>query len=48
MSRAVRIALSIALIVLGVAFLCIGVAAGQATAVLHTAIRICLECIGLG
>ena len=41
MSRAVRIALPIALIVLGAA-------AGQATAVLHKAIRICLECIGIG
>ena len=48
MSRAVRIALPIALIVLGAAFLCIGAAAGQATAVLHKAIRICLECIGIG
>ena len=48
MTRPVRIGLLIALFVLGAAFLLYGALTGQALAVLHKAIRICLECIGIG
>lgn len=48
MKRVLNLALPLALAAVGAAFLCIGVASGQATAVLHKAIRICLDCIGIG
>ena len=48
MKRVMNLALPLVLTAVGTAFLCIGVASGQATAVLQKAIRICLECIGIG
>ena len=48
MSRGVRIGIFSALAVLGAAFLLYGVFSGQALAVLQKAIRVCLECIGIG
>ena len=48
MSRGVRIGLFCALAVIGTGFLLYGVFSGQALAVLHKAIRVCLECIGIG
>ena len=48
MSRGVRIGLFSALLVVGAVFLLIGIFSGQALAVLHKAIRVCLECIGIG
>ena len=38
----------IAGIVVGVAFLCIGLGKGQAMDTLMKAVQICLECIGIG
>ena len=48
MTRPVRIGLFAALAVLGAAFLLYGIFSGQAIAVLNKAIRVCLECIGIG
>lgn len=48
MKRGVRIGLFCALALTGAACLVYGVFAGQALAVLQKAIRICLECIGIG
>ena len=46
--RGVRIGITVTLAALGTACLLYGIFAGQALAVLHKAIRICLECIGIG
>lgn len=43
-----RQALSIALLLLGLAFVVIGVSRGEAAEVLTKAVRICMECIGIG
>ena len=48
MSRGLRIGIFTALAIAGAAFLLIGIFSGQALAVLHKAVRICLECIGIG
>ena len=48
MKRGVRIALSAVLLAVGAAFVGVGLKMGQATQVLQKAIRICLECIGIG
>jgi hypothetical protein len=48
MKRTTRILLFAALSVLGAAFVLIGAFSGQALAVLNKAIRVCLECIGIG
>ena len=37
-----------AVIIAALAFICIGVANGEAQVVLRKAMRICLECIGVG
>jgi len=37
-----------ALLALALAFICIGLARGEADAVLRKAMRVCLECIGVG
>ena len=37
-----------AVLVIAVAFICIGLASGEADVVLRKAMRICLECIGVG
>ena len=48
LTRSIRIGLFAALAVLGAAFLLYGIFSGQAIAVLNKAIRVCLECIGIG
>ncbi len=48
MKRFASLAAPIALIALGAAFVTVGLFMGQANAVLQKAIRICLECIGIG
>ena len=48
MSRALRIALPIALLAAGAAMIALGVLGGEPKLVLAKAIRICLECIGIG
>ena len=48
MNRKLTAALPLLLIALGAAFLWIGAASGQAASVLQKAIRVCLECIGIG
>lgn len=37
-----------ALLIVGIAMVCFGVMRGEADAVLAKAIRLCLECIGIG
>lgn len=46
--RGARIAIFTALVLTGAAFLLIGAFSGQAREVLNKAIRVCLECIGIG
>lgn len=48
MRRTLRIAVPIVLLAVGAAFVGIGIGKGQAAEVLQKAIRICLECIGIG
>ena len=48
MKRYRPLAAPIALLVLGAAFVTIGLLLGQPNAVMQKAIRICLECIGIG
>jgi len=48
MSRALRLALSAALLAVGAAMVLIGIFHNEAAAVLRKAILICLECIGIG
>ena len=48
MKRGVRIGILTALFVTGAVFLLIGIGSGQAGEVLKKAIRVCLECIGIG
>ena len=43
-----RIFLSISLFLVSVVFIIIGVARGEVAVVLQKAVRICMECIGLG
>ena len=46
--RRVKNGIFVALAIAGAAFLAYGIASGQAVAVLNKAIRICMECIGIG
>lgn len=48
MKRTVKTGLFVALAIAGAAFTAYGVFSGQAVAVLNKAIRICMECIGIG
>lgn len=48
MFKAVKPAVQVALLVVGVAMVCFGVMRGEADTVLAKAIRLCLECIGIG
>lgn len=48
LTRPFRIGLFTALAVAGAGFLLYGIFTGQAIAVLQKAIRVCLECIGIG
>lgn len=48
MTLAWKRALPFTLLVIGAAMIALGVARGEAAAVLRKAVMICLECIGLG
>lgn len=48
MFKAVKPVVQVALLIVGIAVVCFGVMRGEADAVLAKAIRLCLECIGIG
>ena len=48
MSHGKKAAMQVALLLVGVAMLCYGVWRGEADTVLSKAIRLCLECVGIG
>jgi hypothetical protein len=48
MNRRIRIALPAALMATGAAMIVLGILSGELTVILSKAIRICLECIGIG
>ena len=43
-----KTAVQIALLMAGIAMLCFGVWRGEAATVLSKAIKLCLECVGIG
>ena len=43
-----RIVVQAALLIAGVAMLCFGIWRGEAAVVLSKAIKLCLECVGIG
>ena len=43
-----KIAVQAALLIAGVAMLCFGIWRGEAAVVLSKAIKLCLECVGIG
>lgn len=47
-TRRIKTGVFVALAIAGAAFTAYGVFSGQAVAVLNKAIRICMECIGIG
>ena len=48
MFKAIKPVMQVALLIVGVAMVCFGVMRGEVDAVLAKAIRLCLECIGIG
>ena len=48
LSKYAKAITQVALLIAGVALLCFGVMRGEADLVLGKAIRLCLECIGIG
>lgn len=48
MFKTIKPAAQVALLAAGVAMVCFGAMRGEADAVLAKAIRLCLECIGIG
>ena len=48
MFKAVKPMVQVALLIVGIAVVCFGVMRGEGDAVLAKAIRLCLECIGIG
>lgn len=48
MFKAIKPIAQLALLVIGITMACFGVMRGEADAVLAKAIRLCLECIGIG
>lgn len=46
--KAIKPIAQLALLVIGITMACFGVMRGEADAVLAKAIRLCLECIGIG
>lgn len=48
MFKAVKPVVQVALLIVGIAMVCFGVMRGEADVVLAKAIRLCLECIGIG
>lgn len=48
MFKAIKPVAQVALVTAGVSMVCLGAMRGEADAVLAKAIRLCLECIGIG
>ena len=48
LSKYAKAITQVALLIAGVALLCFGIMRGEADLVLGKAIRLCLECIGIG
>lgn len=48
MFKAVKPVVQVALLIVGIAMVCFGVMRGETDTVLAKAIRLCLECIGIG
>ena len=48
MFKVIKTVSQVVLLVVGVAMVCFGVMRGEAATVLGKAIRLCLECIGIG
>ena len=48
LSKYAKAIAQVALLIAGVALLCFGIMRGEADLVLGKAIRLCLECIGIG
>ena len=48
MSNSKKTALQIILLVIGIIMLCFGIWRGEAEAVFSKAIKLCLECVGIG
>ncbi len=48
LSRAKKAAAQVTLLIAGAAMLCFGVWRGEAATVLSKAIKLCLECVGIG
>lgn len=48
LSHVQKTAAQIALLVAGTAMLCFGIWRGEASSVLSKAIKLCLECVGIG
>lgn len=48
MSNSKKIVVQVVLLVVGVAMLFYGIYRGEASAVLSKAIKLCLECVGIG
>ena len=48
MSCGKKAAAQIALLITGIAMLCFGACRGEAATVLSKAIKLCLECVGIG
>ena len=48
MSHVKKLAAQAVLLVVGIAMLCFGVWRGEAATVLSKAIKLCLECVGIG
>ena len=48
MSHREKAALQVFLLLAGVAMVCLGVWRGESAAVLSKAIKLCLECVGIG
>lgn len=48
MSREKRAAVQIVLLILGTAMVCFGIYRGETAIVLGKAVRVCLECVGIG
>lgn len=46
--KAIKLVAQVALLIVGVAMVGFGIMRGEADAVLAKAIRLCLECIGIG
>ena len=47
-SAQIRLALQLILIAMAIAFVCLGVYRGEVESVFTKAIRLCLECVGIG